>query len=73
MPTLSCQPKGDESPGFPSTARAARQACLAQILGSEDAWLTPYIVQLACKYVSEIVDDVAQWIGPAIRVPEYRR
>ena len=40
-----------------------RQACLAQIVGTGDAWLTPYIVQLAGEYVIEIVDDVAQWIG----------
>ena len=40
-----------------------RQACLARIVGSNDAWLTPYIVQLAGEYVIEIVDDVARWIG----------
>ena len=40
-----------------------RQACLAQIAGDDDAWLTPYIVQLAGEYVVDIVDDVARWIG----------
>ncbi len=132
MPTLSCQPRCDESLGFPSTLRASaraavalvaqgetapphgvftvnvdgealqipsrlyydadrlrraidnahgvdrlvlaclgtrhhdgrvRQACLARIVGSDDAWTTPYIVQLAGEYVIEIVDDVARWIG----------
>lgn len=38
-----------------------RQACLAQILDGDDAWLMPYIVQLAGEYVIEIVDDVARW------------
>ncbi|MFL6636825.1 MAG: hypothetical protein ACJ8HJ_31410 [Massilia sp.] len=38
-----------------------RQACLAQILDCDDAWLMPYIVQLAGEYVIEIVDDVARW------------
>ena len=38
-----------------------RQACLAHILDGDDAWLMPYIVQLAGEYVIEIVDDVARW------------
>lgn len=37
-----------------------RQACLALILGSDAAWVTPYIVHLAGEYVIEIVDDVAR-------------
>ncbi|MFS2217150.1 hypothetical protein ACCD08_21820 [Telluria sp. Tellsp104] len=40
-----------------------RQACLAQILDSDEPWLMPYIVQLAGEYVIEIVEDVARWIG----------
>ena len=40
-----------------------RQACLARIVDSDEAWLIPYIVQLAGEYVIEIVDDVARWIG----------
>lgn len=39
-----------------------RQECLAQILGSPDTWLTPYIVQLAGEYVIEIVNDVLHGI-----------
>ena len=38
-----------------------RQACLARILDGDEAWLIPYIVQLAGEYVIEIVDDVARW------------
>jgi hypothetical protein len=38
-----------------------RRACLAQILDGGDAWLVPYIVQLAGEYVIEIVGDVARW------------
>jgi hypothetical protein len=40
-----------------------RQASLAQILDADEAWLIPYIVQLAGEYVIEIVDDVARWSG----------
>jgi hypothetical protein len=39
-----------------------RQECLIELLGSEDSWLTPYIVQLAGEYVVEIAADVADGI-----------
>lgn len=39
-----------------------RQECLAELLHSEEAWLSPYIVQLAGEYVVEITDDVAEAI-----------
>ncbi len=39
-----------------------RHECLTDLLGSEDSWLTPYIVQLAGEYVVEIADDVAHGI-----------
>jgi hypothetical protein len=40
-----------------------RQECLARILDVDDAWLAPYIVQLAGEYVIEIVNDIARAIG----------
>ena len=39
-----------------------RQECLAHLSGSGDAWIIPYIVQLAGEYVIEIVADVLQEI-----------
>ena len=39
-----------------------RQECVTDLLGSEDSWLTTYIVQLAGEYVVEIADDVAHGI-----------
>lgn len=39
-----------------------RQECLAELLRSDEASLTPYIVHLAGEYVVEIVQDVADGI-----------
>lgn len=39
-----------------------RQDCLKELLASDEAWLTPYILQLAGEYVVEIADDVARGI-----------
>ena len=46
-----------------------RQECLARILDIDDAWLAPYVVQLAGEYVIEIVDDVARAIGMRVTPP----
>jgi len=39
-----------------------RQACLQALFASDEAWLTPYLLQLASEYVVEIADDVAKGI-----------
>ncbi len=39
-----------------------RQECLAEVLRSDEAWPTPYIIQLAGEYVVEITQDVAAGI-----------
>ena len=39
-----------------------RQLCLRELLRSDDAWLTPYILALASDYVAEIAKDVAEAI-----------
>lgn len=39
-----------------------RQACLAELFRSSEAWLTPYLIQLAGEYVIEITHDVAEGI-----------
>jgi hypothetical protein len=40
-----------------------RQECLGELLGSDESWLTPYLLQLAGEYVVEIGEDVARAIG----------
>lgn len=40
-----------------------RQDCLRELLQSDEAWLTPFILQLAGEYVVEIADDVAMCIA----------
>jgi hypothetical protein len=40
-----------------------RQECLKELLASDEAWLTPYFLQLAGEYVVEIAEDVAEGIG----------
>jgi len=40
-----------------------RQACLPRLFESDEAWLTPYLLQLASEYVVEIVRDIAIGIG----------
>jgi hypothetical protein len=40
-----------------------RQECLGELLGSDEAWLTPYILQLAGEYVVEIAENVVKAIG----------
>lgn len=39
-----------------------RQECLGELLGSDEVWLTPYILQLAGEYVVEIANEVAKGI-----------
>ncbi|MBD8529515.1 MULTISPECIES: hypothetical protein [unclassified Massilia] len=40
-----------------------RQECLRALLGGDEPWLLPYLLQLAGEYVVEIVEDVAEGIG----------
>ncbi|CAH0298890.1 hypothetical protein SRABI118_04326 [Massilia sp. Bi118] len=39
-----------------------RQDCLKELLASDEAWVTPYLLQVAGEYVVEIADDVARGI-----------
>ena len=40
-----------------------RQDCLRELFSSDEAWLTPYIIQLSGEYVVEIADEIAKRIA----------
>lgn len=46
-----------------------RQQCLAELWSVREAWLMPYVIQLASEYVVEIALDVADGI-PKMDVPK---
>ena len=46
-----------------------RQECLAELWAVREAWLIPYVIQLAGEYVVEIARDVVEGI-PKMDVPE---